>query len=134
MLKNPFNYTGAKYRLLPQILPLFPNDIHTFVDLFGGGGEMTVNVQATQHIYNDKCYQLVNIFQNLDENFISDVEGIISEYNLSKYNKQGFLNLREHYNKNLHKFSSRDNAIILYCLLAHSFNNQIGFNSKGGGV
>lgn len=35
-LKNPFNYVGAKYKLLSQILPLFPSEIHTFVDLFGG--------------------------------------------------------------------------------------------------
>lgn len=36
MYKNPFNYTGAKYKLLPQILPLFPKQIETFIDLFGG--------------------------------------------------------------------------------------------------
>lgn len=36
MYKNPFNYIGAKYRLLPQLLPLFPPNITTFVDLFGG--------------------------------------------------------------------------------------------------
>lgn len=35
-LKNPFNYVGAKYKLLPQIIPLFPSNIKTFVDLFGG--------------------------------------------------------------------------------------------------
>lgn len=36
-LKNPFNYIGGKYKLLPQILPLFPKKIDKFVDLFGGG-------------------------------------------------------------------------------------------------
>lgn len=36
--KNPFNYVGGKYKLLPQILSLFPSHIDTFVDLFGGGG------------------------------------------------------------------------------------------------
>lgn len=39
-LKNPFNYTGAKYKLLPQLLPLFPDRIDNFVDLFGGGGSI----------------------------------------------------------------------------------------------
>ena len=37
LIKSPLNYTGGKFKLLPQILPLFPNDINTFVDLFGGG-------------------------------------------------------------------------------------------------
>lgn len=34
--KNPFNYIGSKFKLLPQILPLFPDDRSILVDLFGG--------------------------------------------------------------------------------------------------
>lgn len=34
--KNPFNYVGAKYKILSQIFPLFPPQIKNFVDLFGG--------------------------------------------------------------------------------------------------
>lgn len=34
--KNPFNYTGGKYKLLSQILPLFPENTPIMVDLFGG--------------------------------------------------------------------------------------------------
>ena len=33
-VKSPLNYTGGKYKLLPQIVPLFPEGIDTFVDLF----------------------------------------------------------------------------------------------------
>ena len=35
-IKSPLNYVGGKYKLLNEIIPLFPNDINTFVDLFGG--------------------------------------------------------------------------------------------------
>jgi len=35
--KSPINYTGGKFKLLPQILPLFPSNIDIFVDLFAGG-------------------------------------------------------------------------------------------------
>ena len=35
-IKSPLNYVGGKYKLLPQIVPLFPEKIHTFIDLFGG--------------------------------------------------------------------------------------------------
>jgi len=31
---SPLNFTGGKYKLLPQILPLFPEKINTFVDIF----------------------------------------------------------------------------------------------------
>lgn len=131
MHKNPFNYTGAKFKLLPQILPLFPDKINTFVDLFGGSGELTFNTQAEHYIYNEKSKQLVNIFNNLDDDFIIDVEKIIQQYGLSKENKQGFLDLRTYYNTNLETMSDRENAVILYCLLTHAFNYQIAFNSKG---
>lgn len=35
-IKSPLNYVGGKYKLLPQILPLFPKNIDTCIDLFGG--------------------------------------------------------------------------------------------------
>lgn len=131
MYKNPFNYTGAKFKLLSQILPLSPDKINTFVDLFGGSGELTFNTQAEHYIYNEKSKQLVNIFNNLDDDFIIDVEKVIQQYGLSKENKQGFLDLRTYYNTNLGTMSDRENAVILYCLLTHAFNYQIAFNSKG---
>ena len=52
--KNPFNYIGAKYKLLPQILPLFPDKIPILFDLFGGSGEVAFNAQADRVIYNEK--------------------------------------------------------------------------------
>lgn len=36
-IKSPLNYVGGKFKLLPEIIPLFPTNINTFVDLFGGG-------------------------------------------------------------------------------------------------
>lgn len=38
-VKSPLNYTGGKYKLLPQLLELFPKQVNTFVDLFAGGGK-----------------------------------------------------------------------------------------------
>ena len=97
----------------------------------GGSGELTFNTQAEHYIYNEKSKQLVNIFNNLDDDFIIDVEKVIQQYGLSKENKQGFLDLRTYYNTNLGTMSDRENAVILYCLLTHAFNYQIAFNSKG---
>ena len=86
-LKNPFNYIGGKYKLLPQILPLFPKKIDKFVDLFGGGGEVSLNVNAKQVVYNDKCKPLVNIFRNLDSKFVDEVKEMIDTYKLNKLSK-----------------------------------------------
>lgn len=130
-LKNPFNYTGAKYKLLPQILPLFPSNIDTFVDLFGGSAEVGLNVTANKVIYNDKSEAMVNILNSLDDRFIKEVKQMIVEYGLSKTNKEAFLKLRAEYNANFRTMSSREKAIYIYCLLTHAFNYQLAFNSKG---
>lgn len=44
-IKSPIFYMGNKYRLLPQLIPLFPSNINTFYDLFGGSGCMSGNVE-----------------------------------------------------------------------------------------
>lgn len=43
-IKSCINYTGGKYRLLKQILPLFPSKIDTFVDLLCGGANVALNI------------------------------------------------------------------------------------------
>ena len=61
-IKSPLNYTGNKYNLLSQILPLFPQKINTFYDLFGGSGTVAINVSANRIIYNEYnkfIYELV---------------------------------------------------------------------------
>ena len=59
MIQSPLNYTGGKYKLLPQILPLFPEEINTFVDLFTGGCNVAVNVNANKIIANDMSHNIV---------------------------------------------------------------------------
>lgn len=41
--KSPLNYTGGKYKLLPQFENILPKEINTFVDFFCGGGNVAVN-------------------------------------------------------------------------------------------
>ena len=50
MIKSPLNYVGGKYKLLSQILPLFPKEIDTFYDLFGGGFNVGISVDAKKHV------------------------------------------------------------------------------------
>ena len=47
-IKCPLRYTGNKYKLLSQILPLFPKNINTFVDLFAGS--YTVGMQIIMFV------------------------------------------------------------------------------------
>ena len=62
IVKSPLNFTGGKYKLLPQLVPLFPSDIATFVDLFCGGCNVGVNASAKKIICNDIDSNLIGLF------------------------------------------------------------------------
>ncbi len=129
-VKSPLNYVGGKYKILPQIIPLFPKDMTSFLDLFGGGANVSVNVKANQIIYNDNNTQVVEILKTIKEISTEDalkyIDSLIQEYNLSKENADGFLKLRSDYNK-----SENKNPLMLYTIICYAFNYQIRFNSKG---
>lgn len=129
LAKSPLNYVGGKYKLLPQILPLFPRDINTFVDVFAGGGNVAVNVDAKYTVINDKQAEVIALLEYLysrDINeLLTELDGIIEEYGLSKTNAEGFSRLRTDYN------NGRRSEMMFYALVTHAFNNQIRFNGKG---
>lgn len=146
-IKSPLNYVGGKYKLLPQIIPLIPKDINTFVDLFGGGFNVGINIEAKHLVYNDICKQVVDLlehFYNNDSEYIHnmilktisdfglsrsdlngyEVYGCESSKGLGEYNKPKYFELRKAYN-------SSPDWIKFYTLITCSFSNQIRFNSKG---
>ena len=154
-IQSPLNYTGGKYKLLKQILPNFPNEIDTFVDLFCGGCNVGINIEAKKVVYNDlnkNLLYLYNTFKNLDkETTFYWIYHIIKEYNLSlvskhgysfyncesskglgDYNRNGFLKLRADFNnKTLLQNEDYYYYIMLFVMIVYAFNNQIRFNSSG---
>lgn len=128
-VKSPLNYTGGKYKLLPQLLELFPEDIDTFVDLFAGGGNVSVNVKAKSIIYNDFMWQVPEMLEEFKragaEECIRKIDEYITHYELSKENRDGYLRLRKLYNS-----AEPMDPVMLYTLICYSFNNQIRFNSR----
>lgn len=152
IIKSPLNFTGGKYKLLPQLVPLFPKDISTFVDIFCGGCNVGVNITAEKIICNDIDSNLIGLFSFFKEksydDLLSKIQEVINNFNLSdsekkgysfyncnsasglgNFNRTGFLNLRESFNA-----LSKDNEnyfLYLYVLIVYAFNNQIRFNSDG---
>lgn len=128
LIKSPMNYIGGKYKLLPQILPLFPSDIDVFYDVFGGGASVSLNVCSNSIYYNDIVPYVSNMFKDLKDKDIEDclfqIESIINEYNLNMENEKGFKELRDDYNK------GRKEWYVFYTLVCYSFNNQFRFNNK----
>ena len=124
---SPMNYIGGKYKLLPQIMPLFPYKIGTFVDLFCGGCNVGINIEAEKIILNDNLTYLIDLYKEFSaleiEEVLNHIENRISTLNLSLTNKEGYLKLRELYNK-------EKNPLDLFVLTAYSFNHQIRFNNN----
>lgn len=124
---SPMNYIGGKWKLLPQIMPLFPEKISTFVDIFCGGCNIGINVNADKIIFNDNLIYLIDMYKSfLDkskEEVIEYVEKRILEFDLSLTNNDGFIALR-------HVYNSNRNPLDLFVLVAYSFNHQIRFNSS----
>lgn len=126
-IKSPLNYIGGKYKILDQLLPLFPQDINVFVDLFTGGCNVGINVKANINYCNDNLIFLIEMYRAFQKQSIDDVllhiEKRVFDYKLSLTNESGYKKLRDFYNKCKH-------PLDLFVLIAYSFNHQIRFNNN----
>ena len=123
---SPMNYIGGKAKLLPQILPHFPKEINTFYDVFAGGANVAVNINANAIKINDLNHyviEILNVIYQLDiDDLLQQIYSLIDKYKLSKTNEQGFKEFRQAYNEN-------QNPVMLYTLICYSFNYQFRFNN-----
>lgn len=140
--KSPFNYIGNKYRIINELKSIFPKEINTFYDVFGGSGTVSLNMtkQAKQIVYNDNIFyvkQCLEIFakhKNIKE-LINELNEILNSYQLSKTrnkqtNEEGYRKLRTDFNNNRNINNIYYDLKLFYLLCCNSFNYQIEFNSK----
>ena len=121
------NYIGGKYKILDSIIPTFPENINSFVDLFAGGMNVGINVKADTIYINDRVNYVIDIYKyfrdtNVDD-LIKQIKGRIAEFGLSSNSKESYLKFRDHYNK------TRE-TLDLFILTCFSFNNNIRFNNN----
>ena len=154
IIRSPLFYVGDKYRLMGQLLNLFPQKIDNFYEPFVGGGSVFLNVRANQYFLNDINQHLIDIHRCLSlhsaesDKFFQKVEKIVSQYQLSYsckedviadsfkkkfqktyyavFNKNGYTKLKAYYNK-----SKENNPLVLYLLLIYGFNRMLRFNKAG---
>ena len=153
--KSPINYTGNKYRILPQFIKFFPKNVNKCMDLFTGGATVAINLIAKNIIAIDNNPKIINLLKFLKSQeytkLIQLIDDTIEEFNLSNsykngydfyreyvegnnglknYNKEGYQKLKKSYNGLKNKNSNKAN-LYLYLLMVYGFNNDIRFNSKG---
>lgn len=134
-IKNPqvqplLKWVGGKRQLLPEILPLIPESIGTYVEPFVGGGAVLFEMQPKKATINDMNYELMNVYQVIK----SQPEELIlelTEHSL-KNNSEYFYQIRALDREE--NFSSMDPikkaARIIY-LNKTCFNGLYRVNSSG---
>lgn len=153
-VRSPLFYVGDKYKLMPQLLKVFPHNINTFYDVFVGGGSASLNTQAKHYQFNDFDSNIMALHEYLLEHtkdlssFLANMYNRIDKYGLthsevreppllteykSKYkktyfarmNKNSYMKLRNEYNKD------QSQIALLYLLLVYGFNHMTRFNASG---
>lgn len=147
-IKSPIFYMGNKYDLLHELIPRFPKkeEINTFIDLFGGGGTISLNVDYNNIIYNELNNNVFNLLMLIKNNepqiVINHIKSRVEEFDLNKegtdvrQNIKDIEKIRNYYSDNYFKFrdfynkQENKNILDLFTLTFFSFCNLIRFNSK----
>ena len=105
--------------------------VDTFFDLFAGGFNVGINMDADKIVYNDinfKVRELLEYITNADiAEFYRYVVKSIQKLGLSKENKEAYMRLRDKYNgTHITRRDCRD----LFLLIMYGFQQQIRFNGS----
>lgn len=153
MRRSPLFYVGDKYKLMPQLKNLFPDNIENYIEPFVGGGSSFLNTDAKNYFLNDNNEWVIKIHNELQkwackkELLFGTLFEMIDNYDLScslrgknapaelkkqypktyyaKYNKEAYKRLKDDFN------ASQDDILRLYLLLIYGFNHMIRFNLSG---
>ena len=143
--RSPIFYMGNKYKLLKELIPLFPSECGTFIDLFGGSGCVSMNYQGKKKTtYNEFNQNVVGLIKMVVDNEPKTLNSYwvwqIKKYGLEtcsikaedRESRKGyerrvesFNALRDDYNKSKEK-DYKD----LFLLACYSINHLIRFNQQ----
>lgn len=127
----PLNYIGSKAKVVPNILRLQPESYDTFIDAFGGGFNVGINISAKKVIYNDLNYLVANLIFSFREydtyDYLLYVKRIIKKFGLEKSNGPAYLEARSYYNS---LPAEKRDPRLLFTIILYGFQQQIRFNSQ----
>lgn len=128
---SPLNFIGGKYDMIDFLKSNMPIKICTFYDLFAGGFNVGINIDADKIIYNDINFKVKELLEYITDanmqKFYKHILTTIKKFNLQKGDKEAYLRLREKYNST--SIESRD-CRDLFLLIMYGFQQQIRFNGQ----
>lgn len=127
----PLNYIGSKAKIVPDILRFQPENYDTFIDAFGGGFNVGINISANKIIYNDLNYLVANLIRSFREydtyDYLLYIKRIIKKFGLEKANGPAYLEARSYYNS---LPEEKKDPRLLFTIILYGFQQQIRFNSQ----
>lgn len=127
--ESPLNYIGSKAKIIPDIVKYLPNKIGSFVDAFGGGFNVGINIKTNEVIYNDINYLVCNLIRSFRDydtyGYLLYVKRMIKKFGLEKANGPAYLEARNYYNSL--PFEKRDPR-LLFTIILYGYQQQIRFN------
>lgn len=131
VIESPLNYTGSKSKEINFIKHNLPANIKVFADVFGGGFNVGININADKIVYNDINNFVVDLIRSFKTNdtypYLQYISKLIKQYNLAVGEREPYNNLREKFNS-IPK-EKRDPR-MLYTLILYGFQQQIRFNGS----
>ena len=129
--ESPLNYIGNKTRVIAGIRETLPADIDNFIDAFGGGFNVGININSESIIYNEYNHfvkELIESFWHYDTfSYIVYMKKTIQRFELKHGDKGSYLKVRDYYNSCPE--NKRDPRLLLIVIL-YSFQQQIRFNGN----
>jgi len=129
--ESPLNYIGSKAKMASFIKLNAPAKFNTFVDAFGGGFNVGININSNRIVYNDVNHfvcNLVSSFKTIDTHqYILYLKRIIKKFGLEPENADSYIKARDYYNSL--PLVKRDPK-LLYAVILYGFNQQIRFNGN----
>lgn len=128
--ESPLNYIGSKAKIVAQIKENM-NSTNTFIDVFGGGFNVGINIDSSIIYYNDINFivkDLIESFRKYDTyEYITYVKRFIEKNHLEKGNKETYIATRDYYNS---LPEEKKDIRMLFAIILYSFQQQIRFNSN----
>ncbi len=129
--ESPLNYIGNKSKIIEDIKRNLPKKIDLFLDVFGGGFNVGVNINSKKIIYNDVNFFVKEILESFRKNdtydYLMYANRIIKKFGLEKSNSDSYLKARNYYNSLSRK---KQDPRLLFTIILYGYQQQMRFNGN----
>jgi DNA adenine methylase len=128
-LCRPFlKWAGAKTRVVPFLLPMFPANASRFLEPFVGSGAVFLNTNYRANLLSDSNEDIISLYRVLKQQGDTFIERCRRLFVPSNNNEEKFYKLRDEFNA----CSDPEHRAALFVYLnRHCFNGLCRYNQKG---